>query len=264
MFYGRKGFDIDENKNWLAVIKKEISDQENSDQLLLAYKNLNIKLPVSWKFPIARFLNDTAIIVNSRIQKERELNAIIIRLDNGNIIQKFTVGDGVNDIAVLQDYIAVSYFDEGVFSNTALSSQGLAFFNFKGEYQYGYRENVPGHVDIADCYAICKVEENKLAFCAYTDFEFIQLNVSSKSQEIYKTPKQLHGAHAITLKQNTAFFKGPYQDKEANQQTLFAYNLETKSIKAIGIIPGQYARGLPQGKFLSYCDGNIIISSVFL
>lgn len=257
VFYGYEAFDINESKEWLVVIKK------GSEKFLLAYKDSKFELPRNCKFPISRFLsNDKALVVSSRIQNQDEINVWIISLADGKIIKEFSVGDGVNDVAVLEDYIAISYFDEGVFSSISPSNQGLAFYNHNGEYQYGYLENVADPVDIADCYAICKVGANKLAFCAYTGFEVVLLKVDSKSQEIFESPEKLHGAGAITLKGNVAFLKGPYEDKKTERQSIFAYNLETKTDRNLGVIQGQYCRGLPDGKFLSYQDGNIVISSI--
>src|SRR6185436_5429695 len=95
----------------------------------------------------------------------------------GKVLAAFNAGDGIQDVVVLADLFAVTYFDEGVFSGRSPSDEGIAFFDFSGKFSWGYQSTLGGDgVDVADCYCACRTTDGNLVFSPYTDFPLIELN----------------------------------------------------------------------------------------
>lgn len=236
--------DVNEEGEWLAAF------QAKKDKLGLFVYGKSIELPYSFSFPIVRFLRDNlALVVNARVSKKDDINALIMDLSEKKVLKEFNVGDGVKDVVILDDYIAISYFDEGIFGNVSPSEVGVAIFDHAGEYLYGYLSSVDKPVDIADCYALTKTGKNNIAFFPYSEFEVVRFNIENKTQEVFETPKTLHGSGAMTLVDDTVFLRGPYGDK-SDRSSVFAYNLGTRNVLKVGKIEGKFCRGLQGGRFL--------------
>lgn len=91
------------------------------------------------------------VIVNTRRSRDQS-NAIEFSAD-GHVVNAYAVGDGV-ECALLDndDYLWVSYFDEGVYSGDPLSASGLSRFDRRGTQVWAYP--VEDHGSIDDCYAL--------------------------------------------------------------------------------------------------------------
>lgn len=134
-------------------------------------------------------------------------NAIIID-KYGKIINKFCLGDGIQDCIVTSDKtIITSYFDEGIFGNygwdNPLGRNGIVVWNETGEKIW---EN--SKYDICDCYAINIDVLNNLWFYYYTDFNLIKTNFHS--DQIYNVSIEGSSAFLINKKQTELIFDGGY------------------------------------------------------
>ncbi len=253
-----QGFDIDNTGNWIAIVESEAG-------LRLRTPWSDIRLPVDLPYAMVRWLDGKAMVVFSRISEADETNAWIIDPQEGVILKAFSVGDGVQDVLVFKDFIAVSYFDEGVLGFVSPSNEGLAIFAKDGTYLWGYTSGVKNPVYILDCYAMCPTGSNRLAFFAYTDFDFVEIDLVTREQIITPTPDTLHGCGAITCQADTVFFRGPYpasgQDRSAPREAVFAFDKNKGQAVEILPLPGKSVRGLSQGRMLAIGDGGVVVAT---
>lgn len=109
----------------------------------------------------------------SRLQKSGmyEENAYIVN-QQGEILQAFCLGDGIEDCIVTRDErIITSYFDEGVFRDAPFGNKGLVVWDCMGHRIW---ENEKYW--IMDCYAINVDEQENLWFYYYADDDLVWTN----------------------------------------------------------------------------------------
>lgn len=129
---------------------------------------------------------------------------------------------------------------------TGMDEQGIAFFDFEGRLYAGYRSLFGADaVDIVDCYAACRVDHHTIGFSAYLGFDLVCANPRARTHRARALPRSLHGASALTMKRDTAFFFSPYDSKGVLLE-LSASGV----VREIGRHPGPL-RGLEYGRFLS-------------
>ena len=125
-----KGLDIDDCGAWLAII-------ETPEDLRLRTATSDIALELGWSYAMVRWLGDKALVICARIREVGDVDAWVIDVHDGTILRSFSVGDGVQDVVVLEDFIVVSYFDEGVYSDNPISNEGISVFDLSGAFQWG-------------------------------------------------------------------------------------------------------------------------------
>ena len=132
---------------------------------------------------LRRINNEKYLITSARCrfysEDNIEKNALIIN-SKGKVLDKFTLGDGIEDIKVEKESIIwTSYFDEGIFGNygwiNPLGTSGLRSWSLKGEPLYEYKAPDYDHA-IFDCYAFNIDKENNKWFYFYTEFYLGKLN----------------------------------------------------------------------------------------
>lgn len=250
-----QGIDLNDDGAWLAVV-------ETAQGLRLRTAGTDVKLPLNLQYAMVRWLGDKALVVFSRIRDEGDINAWVVNVWDGTILNKFSVGDGVNNVVVLEDFIVVGYFDEGVYSDNPLSNEGVSVFDRNGVFQWGYTSSVADPVLIDDCYAICKIGRNAVSFCAYSDFKLVELDVTARQQAVTTIPEELEGANAITTLPHTTFFYGPYcrdADPRKDRAQAYAFDRASGAITNIGQVPGTVLNGLSEGRLLSLTDRDALI-----
>lgn len=218
-------------------------------KLVTPYETFNIKN--KFRFPIIRKLQNGCLIINMRSRNKDE-NCFIF--DNqGILLNKFYVGDGVEDFIIQKGKIIVSYFDEGVLGAKGPNNNGISIFDINGKLLFGYNES-KGGLTIMDCYCMNKFDNQKVAFFAYTKFNLILLDVDSYEEKAYQIPSELFGANALTCYKNKLYFHAPYNNKT------IIYEWKLGNVKAIkvGEFKGRLI-GLKDGKFLSYYDKSYTI-----
>jgi hypothetical protein len=108
-------------------------------------------------WPMIRAIDDERVVaVHPRADRD-SLNAAILALD-GSVLNRFHVGDAVEDVLVLGQSLIVTYFDEAVEDD--LGSEGLCVFNFDGSVDLKFHQEFGyGPMFLSDCYAACLGEE---------------------------------------------------------------------------------------------------------
>lgn len=260
--------DITQSESWIGIT--EFSDDEQS----VYFADKQAKLPEKIKFPIIRSLDaETALVINSRIQvlnyefeeyesnKHKIVNTIYLNENNAWIISSesevkanFSVGDAIQDIVITKDFIVITQFDEG-----AIGGDGLSVFDRSGKKLFGYYD-VFGEksVTIYDCYAACLIENNKIAFFAYNDFNLVLFDIDTKTQEIFETPIAIYGSDAITLVEEKIYFHSPYDDKFG----IYEWQTGNKKAQKVGEYQNDFIRGLPNGRFMAKTDSGYSLISL--
>jgi hypothetical protein len=206
-------------------------------------------------FPVVRFLADGRLLLLDRSPASGGPNAWILR-STGLIDASFVAGWGIEDVVVLRDFIAVTYFDEGIYKGSS-GQEGVAFFDLDGRRVVGYREMMGASaVGIEDCCAACRVDSETLAFCPYDRFPLVRVTPRTRRQRITELPRILHGASAISMFGDLAFFFGLGKSND----TLFAWR-EGEGAVEVAHLAGR-ARGLEGGRFLAASDHGFSILSL--
>ncbi len=252
------GFDLNADHDWLAIVEGESGKRlvSAATDVALAIDHPNLML---------RWLGDAALVVAPRVEEQNEINAWVVDRYTGGILNSFAVGDGVDGVAILDDFIAVGYFDEGVFSGITPSHEGLAVFDREGAFLWGYHSDIRGPLHIVDCYAICPSGRNHLVFCAYTKFEWVELDLAGRTQTVIATPPELAGCKAITPVGDIAIFHAPYRrgnDKTPREDVL-AFDTKTGAVTSIGALPGR-VRGLSPGRLLAIGGDAVTVATFTL
>jgi hypothetical protein len=251
-----QGIDLNDAGAWLAVV-------ETQDGLRLRTTETDVNLSLNLGYAMVRWLGDKALVVFSRILEIGNVNAWVVDVHDGSILNCFSVGDGVQDVVVLEDFIVVSYFDEGVYSDNPISNEGISVFDLNGTFQWGYQTDVADPVMIDDCYAVCKIGQNRVTFCAYADFVLVELDLVTRQQIIFSVPKQLEGAAAITALPHVTLFHGPYDanfDHRKERTQVYAFDRASGAVMEAGHVLGKWVRGLSGGRMLAVTDAGLSVT----
>ena len=111
---------------------------------------------------------------------------------------------------------------------------------------------------------MCPAGPERIVFCAYTAFDFVELDLITMTQTITPTPEALHRCSAITFLKDTAFFRGPYSKADTatdNRDTVFAFDLKTHGVVTVGSLPANQCRGLSNGRMLCAGDQGMTVAS---
>ncbi|MGG5255345.1 hypothetical protein ACQYAD_18115 [Neobacillus sp. SM06] len=107
-----------------------------------------------------------------------EKNNALIMNNQGEIIKKFYVGEGIQDCQVDKfNNIWISYFDEGIFGDSIIGNNGIVAFDSQGQILFTdynvliEKNNVP---PIDDCYAM-NVNEDEVWLYYYSEFPLVRM-----------------------------------------------------------------------------------------
>jgi hypothetical protein len=241
-------FDVGRDGAWVGVF------QRNTGLFVASSHGTDFALGPAVRFPAVRFVGANRLIVVSQRSSKDPGESFIAELD-GTQRAPIAAGDGIEDIVVLRDLIAVTYFDEGVFSGVPPSEQGIAFFDCEGRLFGGYRSIFGSDaVDIVDCYAACRVDDHTIGFSAYLGFDLVLANPRARIHQAQRLPRALHGSSAISLKRETALLFSPYDGKGAILE--YAGGAYREIDRRSGPL-----RGLEYGRFLSNGEHGFTILS---
>jgi hypothetical protein len=231
-------FDVLGDGTWVGLF------QRSEGIFVLSSQGTEFAVRASVSFPIVRFVDSEHVVVVSQRAVRDAGQSFIARLDGTSQVS-LSAGDGVADVVVLRDLIAVTYFDEGVFSGIAPSEQGIAFFDFQGQLFAGYRSLFGSDaVDIVDCYAACRVDHHTIGFSAYLGFDLAWAAPRDLKHRAEPLPETLHGAAAVTFQRDRVYLFSPYVAKGS------LVECTPGGAREIGRHPGPL-RGLEYGRFLS-------------
>lgn len=214
-----------------------------TNEIITPFSNFEIRSDVS--FPIIRMVEeDLFLVIDARTKKDNK-NCFVYDY-KGTLINKFYLGDGIEEVIIVKKNIIVSYFDEGVFGSNGPNNNGLSIFNLNGELLFGYNGN-GRQCFIADCYCMCKFDNQSVLFLAYTDFNLIELNIITHKEIVHKIPPNLYGSNALTTWKKKIYFSSPYDDQDG----IYKWELGNENANKIGNYKGNL-RGIPNGKFLNF------------
>ncbi|MFT3912105.1 MAG: hypothetical protein QM737_21950 [Ferruginibacter sp.] len=207
------------------------------------------------RFPIIRRLDlDTFLIAESRTDKLP--NGHIYNF-NGQLLQSFLIGDGIQNIVVHNNKIVATYFDEGVFGDDGPNNDGLAIFDLTGHQLFGFNSTVEDF-GIDDCYCICKHKTDTVLFYAYAEFKLCELNVDTFEFTSIDTLNDFAGASAISGTKDKIIFHSAYKDKTS----FFSWDTNKNDVVKFGSYPPPL-KGIGNGYFLSVGNnGFTIINSM--
>lgn len=214
------------------------------EQKLLFSQQSPFNIPVQCRFPTIRALGpDAAVVVDDA--GGAKVNGWIVARD-GQVAASFYAGNGIEDVIVCGERIAITYFDQGIFSFDPPSPEGVAVFDLRGVFDYGYHTQFGRDLgEISDCYAACADEESRLLICPYTDFPIVRIDLAGRSREVFPTPGVVHGAGALSAAGDRVFLWSPYE----RRNEVFEFRLGGEDAAPRGLHAGPL-RGLPGGRFL--------------
>jgi hypothetical protein len=164
----------------------------------------------------ARIAGPGSVLVGGgRVRSANEVNAWLVDVD-GRILKSFAFGDGIEDFFRAEDFLVVSYFDEGVYGETPQGREGLAVFDLDGRFLWGWNDAIASLSieEIDDCYSAAPIGNGLVAVFSYTAFQLGLLDLTTRSAVVYSTPTALHGAR-LSLKGERGFFCGPFNARDA-------------------------------------------------
>ncbi len=167
------------------------------------------------------------LLVRGRANGNSDKNAHVYGRD-GRCLRSFHAGDGIEDIQVTEEgRIWVSYFDEGVFGDTALGQAGLVCLDSSGQLGFQFNElaSVGAVPDIADCYALNVCSNREAWLYYYTDFPLVRL-VDGQVAGLW-TGIGVKGSHAFAVSEKHILFAGGY----SKRNRLFLVDLATSKVK---------------------------------
>ncbi|MFP3728519.1 hypothetical protein U8V72_25385 [Priestia filamentosa] len=229
--------DADYNDNYGLIVLKSI---KGKDELIVNGDNICFKIK-GIDPTLVRWVNENEFIVVDTRCEDEQPNAVVINT-KGELVRSFNCGDGISDIVVSAKGIWVGYFDEGVFGE-GISTEGAAFFDFKGNPVHGYHQylddnNLKGDEDlfIDDCYAMCEGISNSIWLYCYGEFLLTHWNPDEPQfLNRYTTPHICSGSGSLCVRNNTAYFYGGYK----NSNTLYSWEIGTKVAKPLETYEGR-------------------------
>lgn len=261
-------FDIDitQSNSWIGVTG--YSEKLNSRDIFehffgshIHFGNKSFDLPTDIWSPIVRSIDkENALVIgdSKKYDENNPINAWIIN-SKGKIKNEFSTDDSaIENVVITKDFIVIGYFDEAT-----CYGEGLEIYNFEGKFLFGYEEFFgKDAVEIFDCYSTALVEENKIIFYPYTDFPLVLFDIETKTQQVWETPAEVHGSHAITQNNKVIYFHRPYPDDlEEKNFGIYEWKIGSKKVNQVFEYENYLTRGLPNGKFFAMTDfGYSIIS----
>lgn len=213
---------------------------------------------ISHNFSRIRWVDGESLLMTVDEKGVDEENIFIITLD-GLLIYSFNGGEAIEEVAVGNEGIWISYFDEGIFGE-GISTEGLVLFDVTGKAVFRYHSDLQHDAGISDCYGMCKGAGSTVWIFPYTDFPLIQVNPETRTTRHFTVPELLHGAHAISVRGNEAYFFDPYDSK----QKIYHLDISTQKPQLLGTLQGN-VRGLYVSEkhlFISNSKDEVILYAV--
>ena len=220
-----------------AITEKGKGKEAKGQRIFVNGQPLPVPVPIN--HPVLRALDETRLLVADSRTREKT-NAWILRT-TGEVEDTFWIGEEIEDIIPLQNWLAVAYFDQAY----ATQFDGVVLFNPAGEAVFRHNEANPDTDTVVDCYCACRAGRDQVLFLGYPDFPVILLDAVTRQETIWKAPSEVRGASAVTMAGGIAFFHGNYQDGPG----IYRWRLGDRKAERIGEHTGRL-RGLSGGRFL--------------
>jgi hypothetical protein len=189
----------------------------------------------------------------------REPDAYEVASD-GTIGQSFLAVQYADRILCTQDRVVLTYYDDAMGTGLAHADQAVAIFDWEGTYLWGWNDSrdLP---PLYDCDGATRLGGNVIGVFANHHYPLVVLDTGTcRPIEIYHpTPKQLHGAQAISRRDDVWCFLSPYDAKES----VLTWRPQGGRPTMIGSIPRRHRfRGLPDGRLINVTDGRAEILAI--
>jgi hypothetical protein len=227
--------DVDRFARWIAVC----GDDRGASHVVV--DGITSALRFECRYPLLRILDPEHVLLVDCRCAPRAQNAWVLLAD-GRVERSFRVGDAVADVVVVDESIVVSYFDEALGASDGLS--GVVVFGRDGEPGLRYADAF-GH-DLVDCYCACDAGRGRVLFLGHPTFDAVLLDTRTKTRTAWPTARVVHGASAVTVAGDAAFFFGSYDDRHQ----LARWRFGADQVDRIGARSGPL-RGLAGGRMLS-------------
>lgn len=189
---------------------------------------------------VVKLRNGNFLLLNCRCRYTYpdiiEKNAKIVD-NNGEMINEFTLGDGIEDIIEdANENLWVSYCDEGIFGNYGWGSEyegkyiapigqnGVICWNLNGEKLWEYPVKDLGS-QMYDCYAMNIDENNNIWIYYYGEFDLIKID---SNMNLSRFSFNIAGATGFAIYENNILISGGY-----NKDYYVLCNLEEGEVKEI-------------------------------
>lgn len=223
--------------------------RDGRQQVRIGEREFAVPEPLEWP-RIRSVRRGLALLVDARTDPGRN-NAWLIT-SQGEIVREFSVGDGVSEVMVCGAALVFTYFDEGIYSGSAIGREGVAVFDQHGAMQWGYH-SLPGSGPVIDdCDCACTDGHDRVWISPYKEFPLIELNLSTRAVRVSELPAQLRGASALATDGTDFWFQRPSDehDDRAVGEGILRWSPQSGAITGCGSHTG-LLRGLFGPRFLS-------------
>ena len=232
-----------------AITEKGKGKEAKGQRIFVNGQPLPVPVPIN--YPVLRALDESRLLVADSRTGEKT-NAWILRT-TGEVENTFWIGEEIEDIIPLQNWLAVAYFDQAY----ANRFNGVVLFNPAGEAAFHHNQIAGDKYQVVDCYCACRAGRDQVLFLGYPDFPVILLDAVTKQETEWPAPSEIRGASAVTVAGGIAFFHGNYQDGPG----IYRWRLGDRKAERVGEYTGRL-RGLPGGRFLSLGTAGYTIVSL--
>lgn len=228
--------------------------QKIGNQLKILINETNIVVEIDFEYPIIRWVDlNHFLVADSR--NESDMKNLFIFNTQGDIKNSLNCGDAITDIAVTNEGIWISYFDEGIFGK-GISTEGLVLFDLKGYPLLNFNTYFKNRLFIADCNAMCKGTLSTIWIftqVSASEYKLVNLNIDNKILKVYDVPNFLNNCNSICIKENIAYFYEGY-NYNCNGE-LYSLDLGKEQVNKIGKYNGML-RGLSSTELNNFISIN--------
>lgn len=223
-----KAVNIDQNNNIVLFIVKDmctpniicINPKRKTKKYILLQEDFE-----SEDVLFVQTLGDNFLIIFNHDRN----NAYLFDTE-GNIINKFDVGKGIQDCQVdIDNNIWISYSDEGIFGESVIGQNGIIAFNSQGNIVFNDYDSFVDKYDVPpidDCYAL-NVTDNDVWLYYYSEFPLVQI----KNKKLHKFWENIDIAIDMDVKGfSIVNDKVVFIDRNNN---LVAYTLSTTQLQCM-------------------------------
>jgi hypothetical protein len=217
------------------------------------------------RHPQVRWIGPARALLYDIRTQESQPNAVIIDKGGGAALH-LSIGDAVENVLWIDDYIVATYFDEGVFGEQRCSRGGIVIFNRNAQYVWGWNSSPAGaSTPVYDCYAAAHAGDKTIGALIYTSFRqgsyaFAMLDVETRSIALHAVPPILYRTHALTYGGDGAWLFAVRADGEQHVIAWQPGHLEFDVAPA----PVRLTRGVKGSRFFSITDQAMAIVTVGL
>ena len=252
-----KALDADGNGQFIALTE---NGHVIAHDFATALKRVRHRPPLEFRFPmIRRFDQNRFLVANMRTRGDS--NGLVFDL-NGQELDRFFLGDAINDILIFQERIVVMYHEEGIIGNKPPSGSGLAIFSHEGKQLWGLNDLIDEGVLsedalIIDSLPMCRNgKDSVLFFSHYFKPQLTELQLDDFELTFSTIPERVHFATALSpLSENEIIFYQPdVYRPEPDGEKFFWWDRQTDDIEELPErVPG-WITGLGDGRFLFQHD----------